>query len=657
MEEGSRHSIVSELRAEIFSAKAVAAVTVGSTTGLGLVVAQIAYATLIFSGPLAGFSSQGVGLILFGNLVGCLLIALMGGFRGSIAGMPAALAVLMARVASIGEAEGNALFLSTVAAFMITAVTIGGCLYLLGRLGRANLLRFVPYPVSAGCVAGIGAAVSVSAMSLMGADTGWRSIPSLIEVSTLWKWGPGAAFGIALYWAMKRWGHPLILPFSVALAMGVFHLLLDGQGIDGEEARAMGLLLAEAPEGGLWPAVHPADFLNLDWSVLAMKVPAMLMMMLVALVVVVTNTAGLEVAINRDLDWDREFRVTGLASAVAGLGGGTVASIIVPASFRSELFGASTRLTGIVTALVVAATLFSSNALLGLVPVPVIGGILVFAGVSMLDQGLVKSRRRLPWSEYRITVLIVAFIVTFGLFEGVVAGMLATVVFFAVRLSRIDPIHSRFTARERPSRKVRPVPDRAILLEQGDHIRVYLLRGYIFFGSAYPLAEDLRRSMRGTPRPACLILDFSSVSGFDFSAVNVLARFAQAALAADVALVLSAAPEQMRSGLERALPPSDSERLLFAKNADEALERCEDIVIAAWNSDPSLAEERRAALLRSAGNDLERHLERLIRFEDLVDALGPWLTTQRYAPGETIAGPGTATAGLQLLTSGHATSY
>ena len=36
-----------------------------------------------------------------------------------------------------------------------------------------------------------------------------------------------------------------------------------------------------------------------------------------------------------------------LASAVAGLGGGTAASLIVPASLRSKLFGAATRLTGV----------------------------------------------------------------------------------------------------------------------------------------------------------------------------------------------------------------------------------------------------------------------------------------------------------------------
>ena len=68
-------------------------------------------------------------------------------------------------------------------------------------------------------MAGIGAFVCLSAKSLMGADTDWRAIPALVSPSELWRWSPGAAFGVALYLAMKRWGYPLILPGSVAVAV------------------------------------------------------------------------------------------------------------------------------------------------------------------------------------------------------------------------------------------------------------------------------------------------------------------------------------------------------------------------------------------------------------------------------------------------------
>ena len=650
-------NLASELGTDILSAKAVPALAAGFTTGLGLLVAQIAYGSLIFSGLLASYASQGVGLVLFGNFAACLVIALAGGFRGAISGLSPALVIVMAQVGATMDAEGDALFVTTAAALMIGAVATGLCFLLIGRYRLANLVRFIPYSVAGGFVAGIGGAVCLAAVSLMGADTDWRAIPALVEPSALWRWGPGAAFGIGLYLAMKRWRHPLILPVSVALAVGAYHLLLAVLDISGDEARAAGLLLTGTSEGSLWPAFRPADLAHVDWTAIAMQLPSLLTLVLLALIVVIMNLAGLEMAANQDLNWDREFSATGLASVVAGLGGGTAASMIVPASLRSKLFGAATRLTGVVSALVIATALFLGDGMLELVPVPLVGGMLFFAGAGMLDEGLVRSRKRLPWSEYAIILLIVCIITAFGLFQGVGAGMLAALVFFAVRLSRVDPIQSRFTARERRSTKARPVPDRAILLEEGERVVAYRLRGYIFFGSVCPLADHLRQSLSGESRPTCLMLDFAAVSGFDFSAVTVLARFLQSANAAGVQVVLSAPSEQLRTLLERNLSPSDLAALRVEPDADRALERCEEIVIDAWDAHAGTVDERRASLLKRAAADLERQLERQIRFEDLMDELRSWLNPYSYAAGEALAGPGAPGKGLQLLTSGRASAH
>ena len=650
-------NLTSELRADLLSAKAVPALSAGFTSGLGLLVAQVAFGSFIFSGPLAPYSSQGVGLVLFGNFAACLVIALAGGYRGAIAGLSPALVIVMATIGSTMDAAGDALFVTTAAALMISAVATGVCCLMIGRFRLANLMRFIPYPVAGGFVAGIGGAVCLAAMSLMGAKPDWRAIPALLEPPVLWKWSPGAVYGIALYLAMKRWGNPLILLVSVALAGGGYHLALAALGISGAEARAEGLLLTSTADGSLWPALLPADLLHVEWAAMAAQVPHMLTLILVAFISVIMNFAGLELAANQELDWDREFRVTGVASVIAGLGGGTVATLVVPASLRSKLFGATARLTGVVAALVIGGALFLGDGILELVPAPLVGGILVFAGLGMLDEGLVKSRKRLPWSEYGIILLIFLAITSFGLIEGVGVGMLATLVFFAVRLSRVDPIESQFTARERESNKARPVPDRAILLKEGERVQIYRLRGYIFFGSVSPLADHLRQSLRGASRPACLILDFAAVSGFDFSAVNVLSRFLQTANAAGVQVVLSALSEGLRAGLEHNLPPAVYAELLMEPDVDRALEHCEEIVIEGWKADVDRADERRASLLEHTADDLERYLERQIDFENLMEELQWWLSPCQYSAGEALVGQGAPQAGLQLLLSGRASGY
>ena len=649
-------NLTSELRADLLSAKAVPALSAGFTSGLGLLVAQIAFGSFIFSGPLAPYSSQGVGLVLFGNFAACLIIALAGGYLGAIAGLSPALVIVMATVGSTMDAEGDALFVTTAVALIISAVTTGACCLMIGRFRLANLVRFIPYPVTGGFVAGIGGAVCLAAMSLMGAKPDWRALPALLEPSVLWKWSPGAAYGIALYLAIKRWKNPLILPVSVALAGVAYHLALAGLGISGDEARAEGLLLSSTADGNLWPALFPADLVQVQWASMAAQVPHMLTLILVAFICVIMNFAGLELATNQELDWDREFRVTGVASVVAGLGGGTVATLVVPASLRSKLLGATTRLTGVIAALVIGGALFLGDGILELVPAPLVGGgILIFAGLGMLDEGLVKSRKRLPWSEYGIILLIFIAIMSFGLIEGAGVGMLATLVFFAVRLSRVDPIESQFTARE--SNKTRPVPDRAILLEEGEQVHAYQLRGYLFFGSVCPLADQLRQSLSGASRPTCLILDFGAVSGFDFSAVSVLGRFLQTANAAGVQVVLSALSEGLKAGLKRNLPPTVYDELLVEPDVDRALERCEEIVIADWKTDADTADERRASLMEHTVDDLERYLERQIDFENLLEELRSWLSPRQYTAGEALAGPDAPQEGLQLLLAGRASGY
>ena len=648
--------LASELRADARSAKALPALAAGLTSGLALLVAQVAYGSLIFSGPLAPYSSQGVGLVLFGNFAACLVIALAGGYRGAISGLSPALVLVMAQVGATIGAEGETLFVTTAGALMIGALAAGACFLVIGGYGLTNLVRFVPYSVAGGCVAGIGGAVCLAAMSLMGTEADWRAIPSLFTPPALWRWLPGVAFSLVLYLAMKRWGRPLILPVAVTLAVGAYHLALALLDISGDEARAAGLLLTSTSEASLWPALGPADLAHVDWTAMAMQLPALLLLALVALLVVVMNLAGLEMAAKQDLDWNREFRATGLANVVAGIGGGTTASMIVPASLRSKLFGASTRLTGVFAALIIGAALFLGDGMLELVPIPLVGGILFFAGLGMLDEGLVRTRQRLPRMEYGVIVLIAGVTVVFGLFEGVGAGMLATLLFFAVRLSRVDPVGSHATVRELRSTRTRSVPDRVILHEDGVRAPVWRLRGYVFFGSVQPLADQLGKSLGRDPRPACVMLDFTDVSGFDFSAVNVLVRFLQAANADGVKVVLAAPSEQVRTGLERNLPPSEFAALRIEANADRALEYCEDVVIEAWKASAGMFDGHRASVFERAAADLDSQLERRTHFEDLVEALESRLDPRRYAAGETLAGPGARNEGLQLLTSGQASA-
>ena len=650
-------TLTKELGADIRSGKLLSAVSAGVTSGMSIVAAKIANAVLIFAGPLAAFASEGIGLVLFGTFAACLIIALASGYRGAISGLSSTLVISMALIGANLEVDGRALFATTVAALVIAAVVTGAICFLVGQYRWSHVVCFVPYPVAAGFVGGIGGVICIAAFSVMGAPLRGADLSALFDGVTVWQWAPGLVYGCALYLVTRRWSQLLILPISIVFVVVACHMALFAVGMTGEEARAAGFLLKSTVEGGLWPSIMPGDLALVDWSAVAGQIPAMLALILVALICVVLNISGLELAVNRKLDWDKELRATGMATLVSGMGGGTVSTYVVPACVRSELFGASTRLTGIFTALVVGFALLMGDQMLELAPTALIGGMLVFAGAAMLDQGLIQCWKRLPRREYAITVLMFFIIVGFGLLEGAAFGIVATLVLFAIRVGKVESIEAQFTLRERQSNKARPVTDHAILRTEGDRVQGYSLRGYIFFGSVVSLTSRLMRAFTGSSPPAYVLLDFSAVSGVDFSAVNVIGRFLQQVEAAGARIVLCGVSDPLGAGLKRVLAPSSFSHLFIESDEDRALERCEDLIIADWKANAETESEQRGALLGELSNDLERYLDRQIQFEELIEDLGEWLRPRGFERGQPLMGPDAAEEGLQLIVSGRATAF
>ena len=318
------------------------------------------------------------------------------------------------------------------------------------------------------------------------------------------------------------------------------------------------------------------------------------------------------------------------------------------------MLGAGFKTTSIAVAVVTASPLIFGDVLLTLVPVPLMGGVLLFTGVALLDQWLLKVRKRLPLSDYAIILVIFVTILALGFLEGVAIGMLITILFFVVRLSRVDVVDATFSLRDERSHRVRPIPDRAILRAEGSRVRGYRLRGYIFFGAGYPLADRLQRSLGEEPRPACIVLDFKAVSGLDFSTVSAMCRFILAARRAGTQVVMSRAPATLEKELQRNLPPPVFGSVVFAPDDDQALEHCEDVLISSYEP-PDDTEGGEPSLLETVGADMERHLDWQVLFEELVGDLR--LDTREHAEGDALLAVGESSDTLQLITAGRASVF
>ncbi len=86
----------------------------------------------------------------------------------------------------------------------------------------------------------------------------------------------------------------------------------------------------------------------------------------------------------------------------------------------------------------------------------------------------------------------------------------------------------------------------------GELIYILELQGFLFFGTANKLLDQVRKRVNETERPCprFIVLDFGHVSGFDSSAVLSFVKMKQLAQAKEFVLVLTHLSPAMQAKLE-----------------------------------------------------------------------------------------------------------
>lgn len=648
-------NIAGELKRALLASMILAALTIPYCFALS---------ALIFAGPLHLYVVPGAGMMLFGSTILTLLIAISSSYRGALAvphDIPAAAlgTMAVAVTSSMVDAPLDAAFM-TMTTLLILCSLVTGLVFLVIGIGRmSNLLRFIPFPVTAGCFAGLGWVLCLAALSMMSSmPIGWRTIDRLFEPDTVLKWTPGIAYGVVLMLVMERKPSVAFPIWSFLLLTCVFHTVLYVSGITVESAQSAGLLWSGVGGTGLWPAFGPGDFGLVDWSVVLTQISTLIGVTVLMVLSMLIITDGLVLATGVEIDHDREFRIAGAAGILAGMGGSSPGAHSIVLSIASRKLGAGTPWAGVFASVWLGATLFLGNAVLQLIPIMFVGGLIFFIGIDLLYNWLIKVRKRLNWRDYGIIVVIAVTIAVFGIVEGVAIGLVANFGLFALYLVRSNPIETTLSGLDLQSNRIRSVIDQSILLSNGERIRIVRLRGYIFFGTIYRLIRPLKKLLAETPTPALIVLDCTNILGFDASALNTLVMFLRTAHANGAHVVFAASSDSFQSRVSNDLPDTIRERVWFERNLDLALERCEDLNIrATMRQLEGTGEDGRTDLLDRVAEDLEDHLSRQIHFEELVGQLERWVDRCEYAPGDALSGSDGLHHGMQLVVSGRISVY
>lgn len=618
----SRSAIRQTLSPTVF----VPAITAGLIAGILAIILQISFAALIFSGDLSPLLGKGIGLALFSGFVLALVVALTGSFSVTIASpqdSPAAILALLATGLSAVLSESrdtSHTYATVIAALALTTLLTGAFFFGLGwfRLGR--LVRFVPYPVIGGFLAGTGWLLLQGGVNVMtGAQLTPEWIYFLSQPVVVLRWLPGVILACVLLIVLRRWTHALVTPAIIFIAIVVFYFAISMSGMDLELARGRSWMLGPFPPGSLFQFLTPDAFADANWTALLLQADKIITILVVSVIALLLNASGIELAARHDMNFNRELRAAGLANFLAGIGAGLPGYHLLGASTLSYRLGARSRLTGITAAILIGFTCLFGASVLEYVPRPVLGGLLVYLGVSFLVEWLYDAYFKLPRIDYALIVIILVVIAAFGFLAGVAVGVVIAMLLFIVNYSRIQVVKHTLTGTGFRSTVDRSPLERARLRENGEHVLILQLQGFIFFGTGVNLLDQIRSRVQNTALPSLhfIVLDFRRVPGLDSSAVASFSRMQQLTQAQQIELVLSEVNDDIRRQLARGGIDVSTSNIHFFTSLDHGLEWCEDQILAQMalpgDAEPLSFHAQLAQVLPDAGSGvrLDRYLKRV----------------------------------------------
>jgi SulP family sulfate permease len=541
----------------------------------------ISFAALVFGGYLADFIADGISLYLGAAALTLVILAWRAGTRGVVGGMQAAAAAVLTVVAAstavnaYGSVERA--FLTVVAATLVVTVLCGAIFLVLGMLRRGNLIRFVPYPVVGGFIAGAGWLLLKGGINVA-ADVppSLSTIGDLTDPSVLQLWVPALAFGVILLVATRVVKRPLVIPvvLGIGLVLFVIGMLVTGSSI--ESARGGNwLLLTVFDEAQPWEPWTLRALSGADWLAVLGQWAGIAAAVFVSVIVILFNVSGTELVLRRDLDTNEELRDAGILNVVSGAFGGIPAYHALSMSALGEGMRVDARRAGLIAALVPLAAVVFGASVIELIPRMIVGGVLVFLGLAFMVEWVWDRRRSLPPVEFGVALVILAVVIGRGFLPGVVIGLVLAVVLFAVSYGRIELVREVAFGETYHSNVDRPSGERAALRARGDRVHILRVNGFVFFGSANSLLERIRKRVEAEP-PRFLVIDLRRVTGVDSSAVVSFVKVVHLAEAAGFELVFTGASDRVRKQLERGGVVRSEGVVRFEPDLDRGLQWCED---------------------------------------------------------------------------------
>jgi len=463
----------------------------------GVTAAIIALPLALAFGVASGAGAQAG---LYGAIILGLIASLFGGTSVQISGPTGPMTVVVA--ASIALFKGDM-------ATIMSIILLGGIIQMcLGFLKVGKLVRYIPYPVISGFMTGIGVIIILIQLHPLVGAGGYSSpilaIKHLQTIFTDFNNGDLLLGGLTLlivFLFPKRLSTRLPSPLAaliVGTALSVFAHM---------DVTTIGHIPTELPQLVL-PHFSLSNITFIVTTAMSLAVLGSIDSLLTSLVAdSLTKTSHKP---------NKELVAQGLGNTITALFGGIPGAGATMRTVVNVKAGGTTRLSGIIHAIVLILILVIFGSMAELIPMAVLSGILIKVGFDIVDYRFLKLLKKAPKHDIIVMFAVLLLTVVVDLIVAVGVGIVLASILLTYRIAQQTnsiiheiPIH---------------IDDNEIGREAQEStefsIRVIDINGPFFFGSTTQIVGKIGAFL-GTE---VVIFNCKNVPFIDYSAVFALSE-------------------------------------------------------------------------------------------------------------------------------------
>ena len=422
----------------------------GIVVGLALIPESLAFAFIVGVDPRVA---------LYASFTIAVIISFVGGRPGMISAATGAMALVLV---SLMKEHGLQ--------YVLAATIVTGIIqWMLGLLGVARLMRFIPNAVMLGFVNALGIMILMS------------QLPYLIGSNVATYVFAFATLG--LVYLFPRFIRIIPAPLLAIVIMTSLAWMI---GVNMQTIGDLGTMPDTLPVF-LWP--------DIPWTLETLRIilPYSLALAVVGLLESLLTANVLDDLTDTSSDKNREARGQGIANVVNGMFGGMAGCALIGQSVINVQSGGRGRLSTLTAGVFLMVLILVLGDFVASIPMPVLVGVMIMVSFTTFNWGSFRFMKRAPKAEVAVMLVTVAVILaTNNLAIGVGVGLVMSALAFVAKTSDIS-----------------------VTGKKG----VYYVRGPLFFASTAPFIE----AVAALPERS-IILRFDDSALWDESAVGAVVK-------------------------------------------------------------------------------------------------------------------------------------